>query len=259
MKLYKQIILLIFLVLCHFKAMAQITAQGQGGKIVLWKALGIEQKISERWLSKSAIAYSRHSDLSNYEVLKNAGVFTIRQEMVYRINNHFKFSQGLFYAKRYYNDEDHPAYLNEIRFYPRFYHEFKVGKVQFSHSVRVDFRFFSQPGFETWEKPFEFRNRYLIKASLPLGKSNKNALIFITEFFAATDKQISKDGNMAFSKYNFTENRTSIYFRHLLNKPNAYLDLGLMNQQWFDSDRIMRQSFLLQADIIFLNPFKRKG
>jgi hypothetical protein len=238
---------------------AQISAQGQGGKDVIWLAAGVEQQIGKRWTNKNAIAYSRHSSLNDWNVAKQGGIFTVREELVYRLSNHFKISQGVFYAQRGYYDAEHPAYVNEIRLYPKVYHEFSVRDVKFSQYLRTDIRFFSEPGFNAYNKPLEIRNRYLMKATVPLDRYHKNYLVGMIEFFFATDKKREKDGSTHFTTYQFKENRSSFYFRHHIEKPNAFFDAGVMVQTWNDtSTGRFRETYILQLDLIFINPFGRK-
>lgn len=239
---------------------AQISAQGQGGKDVLWLALGAEQQIGKRWTNKNVVAYSRHSGLNDWNVTRQGGIFTIREELEYRLSKHFKFSQGVFYAERGYYDTEHPAYVNEIRIYPKVYHEFSIRSIRFSQYFRTDIRFFSGPGFDSYNKPLEIRNRYLMKVNVPLDRNNKNYLVGMTEFFFATDKKKEKDGSKHFTAYQFTENRSSLFFRRHIEKPNAFFDAGIMLQTWNDSSTgRFRETYILQLDFIFINPFGQKS
>ena len=239
--------------------LAQISAQGQGGKDVIWLAAGVEQQIGKRWTNKNAVAYSRHSGLNDWNATEQGGIFTVREELSYRLSKHFKISQGVFYAERSYYDAEHPEYINEVRFYPKVYHEFEIKKVKFSQYLRTDIRLFSGPGFQSYNKPLEIRNRYLMKVTLPLDHDDKNNLVGMTELFFATDEKREKDGSTHFTAYQFTENRTSFYFRHHIEKPNAFFDAGIMVQTWKDEALgRFRETYILQIDLILINPFARK-
>lgn len=238
---------------------AQITAQGQGGKVVFWNAIGIEQKIAPRWTNKNVIAYSRHSRMDSWNPFELSGVFTVREELEYRISKSFKASMGTFYAQRSYADSGHPDFLNEIRFYPRIYHEFHAGRIRFSQYLRTDLRLFTGPGFTRWHKPFEFRPRYLMKMTVPLDKKQRNFLVFITEFLAATDEEVAPDGRKTFTRFNLTENRSSVFYRHHIPQPDMFFDIGVMNQLWRNvSDKKFNQTTLFQVDWVFMNPFSRR-
>ncbi len=258
----KRIVCHTICIICIFSSevlYAQISAQGQGGKDVVWLAFGIEQQLGKRWVNKNAIAYSRHSRLNDWDATEQSGVFTVREELVYRLSKHVKISQGIFYAERNYYDAEHPEYINEIRFYPKVYHEFNIQQIKFSHYLRTDFRLFSEPGFKPYNKPLEIRNRYLMKVALPLDAEHKNYLVGMTEFFFATDEKREQDGSTHFTSYQFTENRSSAYFRHHFTKPDAFFDAGVMIQTWKDATReSFRETYLLQIDFILINPFSRK-
>lgn len=238
---------------------AQISAQGQGGKDVIWLAVGIEQKIGKRWTNKNTLAYSRHSELYNWDATQRGGIFTLREELVYRLSKKLKISQGVLYAERSYYDTEHPDYINEIRWYPKVYHEFSIRQMSFSHYLRTDIRFFSEPGFKPYNKPLEIRNRYLMKMSIPLEAEHKNFLVGMTEFFFATDEEREKGASQHFTDYQFTENRSSLYFRHHIQKPDAFFDAGVMVQTWKDAAiGAFRETYILQLDFILINPFGQK-
>jgi hypothetical protein len=98
-----------------------------------------------------------------------------------------------------------------------------------------------------------------MKATVPLDPRDKNYVVVMTEFFFATDEKHEKDGSTHFTAYQFTENRSSFYFRRHLSKPDAFFDAGVMVQTWNDpSVGHFRQTYILQVDLIFLNPFGRK-
>lgn len=237
---------------------AQISAQGQGGNDVVWVALGVEQSVGKRWTNKNAIAYSRHSSQKSWNAMQQSGVFTLREEIVYRFSKRVKIAQGFFYAERNYYDREHPLFLNEIRCYPRIYHEFSYKGISFSQYLRTDLRFFSGPGFTSYHRPLEIRNRYLMKATFPLDRKGKFFLIGITEFFFATDKEKEYDGSSHYTSYHFTENRSSIYLRRKLETLDAFFDVGVMTQTWNDTE-VFRETLILQVDLIFINPFSRNN
>lgn len=250
-----------FLALCLWGgfARAQITAQGQGGRVVLWHAVGLEQQIGKRWTNKNVLGYSRRSAADSWNPVQLPGIFTVREELEYRISSKFKASMGVFYAQRGYADSLHPDFLNEVRFYPRIYHRFHARRIQFSQYLRGDFRLFTAPGFKPWHKPFEFRARYLMKMTVPVHKNDRHFLVFITEFLAATDEETEPDGRKKFTRFNFTENRTSVFYRHHIPKPDMYFDIGVMHQLWRGvTEKKFNQTLLFQVDWVFMNPFGKR-
>lgn len=251
-------VLILALLLPGLPVLAQITAQGQGGKTVLWHAVGLEQQLGKRWVNKNVLAYSRRSNMDSWNPVQLAGVFTVREELEYRISKKFKASVGVFYAQRGYADSAHPEFLNELRFYPRIYHQFQAKRIRFSQYLRTDLRLFTAPGFKAWHKPFEFRLRYLMKMTVPVHKNNRHFMVFITEFLAATDEEVEPDGRKRFTRFNFTENRSSVFYRHHIPRPDMYFDIGVMNQMWRGvTDQKFNQTLLFQVDWVFVNPFKK--
>lgn len=240
-------------------AHAQITAQGQGGKLVFWNALALEQSIGERFVNKNTIAYSRKSTMESWNPFRLPGIFTVREELEYKISRRFKTATGIFYAQHFYDDASHPDFINEIRIYPKIYHQFKLNRIGFSQYFRTDFRFFFSPGFHRWHKPFEFRTRYLMKMLVPLDKKERNYMVFITEFLAATDENVADNGRKTFTRFRFTENRSSVFFRHHIPNPNMFLDIGIMNQMWREGvEKRFNQTLLLQVDWVFIDLLGKK-
>lgn len=250
-------ILFLFLLLARV-AGAQIAAQGQGGKFVFWNAVGIDQSLG-RFTLHSVLGYSRNSGLGSYNPFRQPGVFTLRQEVDYPVSQHLKAALGIMYSERFYDDEDHPDYINEIRLYPRIIHSFKAGRISFSQYLRGDFRWFFRPHFYEWHKPMEIRARYQMKVNIPLDKKERNSLVIMSEILAATDQVIENNDRKVFGKFHFTENRTSTYYRHHIPQPDMFLDLGIMHQTWRDGQsNVFRYTFILQTDLIFVNLFGKK-
>lgn len=239
---------------------AQITAQGQGGKTVFWNALGLEQSAGQRFVNKNVLAYSRHSRMDSWNPVEQPGVWTVREEAEYKISRRFGFSAGIMYAWRAYADSSHPSAINEIRFYPRLYHRFRWGRLRFSQYLRADFRLFSGPRFTPWHKPFELRARYLMKMSVPLDRKDRNYLVFVTEFLAAADRETEPGQGKTFSRFRFTENRSSVFYRHHIPRPDMFFDIGIMHQTWRGSpENQFNRTWLLQVDWVFINPFRHTG
>ena len=226
---------------------------------MFWNAVGLEQKIGKRFTNKNILAYSRRSRMDSWNPFELAGIFTVREELEYRISKKFKVNMGVFYAQRGYADSLHPDFLNEVRFYPKIYHQFQVKRIKFSQYLRTDLRLFAAPGFRPWHKPFEFRARYLLKMTVPLDKKERNFMVFITEFLAATDEEKGVDGRKTFTRFNFTENRSSVFYRHHIPQPDMFFDIGIMNQMWRGvTEKKFNQTLLLQVDWVFINPFKKR-
>lgn len=98
-----------------------------------------------------------------------------------------------------------------------------------------------------------------MKMNVPLDKRKKSALVFMTEFLAATDEEIASNGRKKFTRFRFTENRSSLFYRYHFQQPEMFFDIGLMNQMWrSEGETDFHQTLLIQLDWIFVDIFKRK-
>lgn len=83
-------------------------------------------------------------------------------------------------------------------------------------------------------------------------------MVFITEFLAATDEEVEPGGRRKFTRFNFTENRSSVFYRFHVPKPDMFFDIGVMNQVWRGvMDKKFNHTLLFQVDWVFVNPFKK--
>ncbi|MDO1449425.1 DUF2490 domain-containing protein [Rhodocytophaga aerolata] len=239
-------------------AQAQVTSPGQGGKAVVWTALEVQQQLNKRWTSYTTIGIGRHSHLTDYAVIEQQGTFTLRQGMAYKLSRHFTFSLTAMYGNRAYYEESLPPYQQEIRLYPKLSHSFKRGNFSFSQALRLDIRRFYQPDWSSWKDPLELRPRYQGKATLPLSGNKTNSLIVLTEVMGSA-KGAGKQAGFTLwpdmKPFHFTENRTSLYFRHHLSRLNWDLDLGLMHQYWRLHEHTFISTMHVAVDLIIKNPF----
>lgn len=255
-----QICLLFSVLMGNSKLYAQMTAQGQGGNAVFWLAFGVEQKLGDRWTSKTDVAFSSRSTLNTWNPFEELGVLPANQEIVFKISKHFKISQGFFYARNHQEKDNIKFAVNEYRFYNKLFFDTQIGKLKISNFLRWAFRIYStNTNFNP--KPFAYRNRLGTKLSYPLGKQEKNYLIAITEFFISTQKKVDASGNSSFSAFIYRENRTSLFYRRKFptNNMNVLLDLGLMLQTWRKGEtNNFHKTVLYQIGLTLQNPFSKK-
>jgi|ERR1700752_2653516 len=259
---------LLFLLISS-KIFSQIGAEAQGGKVSLWAALGIDQKISEKWLSVTDIGYGRHSDPNNNAFLKRQGLNVLTQDFIYKANKHFSFSLSMGYWRRNFYEDNIPydarnypqQFRNEIRPYQKTYYHHTVKNIAVTHVLRTDYRFYYDQTFnKQWNTPFEFRARYLQSWKIPLTKNRKNFIIPIDEVLTAIDKYsatVAQQKNSKWSPYQFTENRFSLYYRRSLFNQKIDVDLGVMYQYWRDKPGLstFNTSYNIMFDIIIKEPF----
>jgi len=251
---------------------SQIGAEAQGGKTSLWMALGIDQKISNRWASITDIGYGRHSDPNNNALVKRQGLNVVTQDFIYKANAHWFFAFSFGYWRRDFYDDNIPynsrnyplQYRNEIRPYQKTYYSHNLKNIIITHVFRTDYRFYYDQTFtDKWPTPFEFRARYLQVWKIPLTKNKKNFIIPIDEVLTAVDQYattVASQKNSKWSPYQFTENRLSVYYRRSLLDQKIDFDLGVMYQYWRDKPGVstFNTSFNLMIDVIIKEPFERK-
>ncbi|HKC68693.1 MAG TPA: DUF2490 domain-containing protein [Bacteroidia bacterium] len=258
--------------LVNSKIFSQIGAEAQGGKASLWTALGIDQKITERWLSVTDVGYGRHSDPNNNTFLKRQGLNVLTQDFIYKANKHWDFSVSIGYWRRDFYDNSPPydmrsspqQYRNEIRPYQKTYYHHSIKNITITHIIRTDYRFYYDQTFiYRWSTPFEFRARYLQSWKIPLTKNKKNFIIPIDEVLTAIDKYsatIAQQKNTKWSPCQFTENRLSLYYRRSFFEQKMDIDIGVMYQYWRDrpGESTFNTSYNIMFDLIIKEPFDWK-
>ncbi len=262
----------LFIFLAFFsakKVLSQIGAEAQGGKLTMWAAVGIDQELTNKWLSVTDIGYGRHSDPDNYDLTKRLGLNVITQDFVFKPHEHwgYVFSFG-YWRRNFYEDnipyDARPApyiFRNEIRPYQKIFYTHHINSIKITHLLRTDNRFYYNQYFShAWTTPFEFRLRYMETWRFPLSADKKNWFIAMDEVLTAIDNYSKPTAGKNWSPYQFTENRFSVYYRRRLGDKNVDLDFGLMHQYWRDKPGInaFNVSYNLMFDLIIYDPFGKK-
>ncbi|MGZ3863146.1 MAG: DUF2490 domain-containing protein [Bacteroidia bacterium] len=251
---------------------SQIGAEAQGGQVSLWTALGIDQQISKKWLSVTDLGFGRHSDPDNFSVLKRQGLNVATQDFIYKANSHWHFTLSFGYWRRNAYDDIRPfdmraepfQFRNELRPFQKIYYLHNIGKIKINHVFRTDYRFYYNQDFsDVWGTPFEFRARYLQAWKIPLDPEKKNWFIASDEILSAVDQYngtVARIKNAAWSPYQITENRFSVYYRRSFIEKRIDLDFGIMHQYWRERPGIntFNISYNLMFDIIIHDPFARR-
>jgi len=248
---------------------AQIGAEAQGGQMSLWTAIGIDQKISKKWISITDVGFGRHSDPDNLSFLKRQGLNVFTQDFIYKLNSHWHFAFSFGYWKRnaYLDDSPFDArtfpyqFRNEVRPFQRIYYNHSLRNIKITHAFRTDYRFYYNQNFsDIWTTPFEFRARYMQTWRFPLTKNLKNWFITNDEVLTAIDNYSSATKTITgknWSPYQITENRFSLYYRRSFIEKRIDIDIGIMHQYWRDKPGVsnFNISYNLMFDIIIRDPF----
>lgn len=249
-----------FFLLGMFHVQAQISSPGvSGSKAVTWGALGVTQHLgnNNRWVSTTYVGLARKSDPHSWDLVKKQGLLVLNEEVVYGFNPHWQLSAALsFREQNEYASEapyalEDPAHKYEVRYYSRLYYKHKLKQVSMTYTFRPELRTFYQSSDEPLDTPQEIRIRLKAQASIPLNSTHRNFLIGGNEFLTVTDETPDKH----WSAYHFSEDRLSMYFRHVFADAPVIVDLGLMEQ--FKQDG--HTTSYLAFDVILQDPFGHKA
>ena len=244
------------------RAIAQIGAEAQGGKLTTWVALGFDKELSKRWSSMTDVGFGRHSDPSGgLNPVKRQGLFVLTQDFIYRLSPHWRTAVSLGYWRRNAYQEDAPyeaiqpnTYRNELRPFQKLYYDTKFGKVVFTNTLRADYRFYFTPDFGRWPTPFEFRGREMVNGKIPLDSEGRHWLILNDEILTAADDYSAGTAEKMgrhWSSYKLTENRASVYYRRSFPEHKLDWDIGLMYQYWRETQQsAFNVSYNLMMDFI---------
>ena len=241
--------------LCSINSFAQISSPGiSDANMAFWSAIGVSQKISDRWNVSLYTGNSRQSDPDNISLFKKQAIFVINEETTFNFNKTFSVSACASYrVQNLYADEEPfgpavPATKNEERYYLRFYYREQIGKTKLKFSFRPELRRFSSEGHHPWNPvDEEVRLRLKGQASFPLGNGS-NELILSNEILAATDRVKVVEAEQ-WSDYAITEDRLATFYRHVFS--NVTADIGVMHQIMHDGEYRAHIAF----DLILMNPF----
>lgn len=221
-------------------AFSQISPPGlDDTRAVAWTAIGFSQQIGPRWQTTVYLGGSRESKRDNFSVLQRFAIGVLDFSGLYRVNSHWSIAGAVSFRKQGMYDRDDPGIRNEIRYYTRLYFRHSIRKVSFTYSFRPEYRTY----YSHTDVPYEFRFRLKAQAAVPLNQSGSSQFILGNEVLSVAQPN--------FSKYEYTEDRLTTYFRHTFKKPALIFDGGVMYQFLAGEGLIEHLAF----DFIFLDPF----
>jgi len=264
MKYFKFFTILILVFVTHFVS-AQISPPGlDGTKAVSWGVVGFSQALNKKLSLTVYGGAARMSNPNSWALTKKQGIAVYTHEFLYKLSPKWQASlansfrvQKLYSEESPYEAED-PSYRYELRYYGRLYYRQQFNKVSVNYAFRPEARTFYSPDWEASSRPLELRFRLKATASLPVNQDKTNFIISGNEVLTAVDEYQSatpSDSHHTWSDYHFTEDRFTVYFRHIFKKSDVVLDLGLMEQ--FKSGGHMDPVSYVCFDVLFQNPFSK--
>lgn len=256
-----------FIILClfSFPSLAQLTPPGlDGTKIVAWTAVGFSQALNPKWTTITYLGGARMSDPDSWSPVQKQSIGVFDQSFQYKFNSTWQASlaasirlQNKYEEEAPYEPKD-PSYRYELRYYGRLYYKKNLGRFAMTYSFRPEFRTFYTPDWTPPVMPVELRFRLKAQTSLPINKSKTNYIVGGNEILTAVDEYTvapPTDHHHNWSTYHFTEDRFSMFFRHIFTKSDVILDLGVMEQ--FKAGGHFDPISYLSFDLLFQNPFTR--
>ena len=250
------------------KGTAQITPPGlDGSRVVGWVALGFTQAINSRLALATYAGTSTQSSLGDYNPLGKPAISVINQEVSYQFTPHWQAviagslrSQALYEEEAPYELKN-PGIRQELRTYARLFFRHQHGKINWAHSFRPEYRRFYTANWQDWTTPLQIRLRLKSQFSIPLNRNQTTQLVVANELLSVIDKRTVPPAiESRWSDYRLTEDRLALFVRHLLPKPDLWVDTGLMNQfSWDATNQKIRYTLYLSVDFIFRDPFKKKA
>ncbi|WP_276371418.1 DUF2490 domain-containing protein [Chryseolinea sp. H1M3-3] len=227
--------------------------------VALWSAIGINQEISKRWSISAYAGNSTKSNPDNFLLTQKQAMFILNQETKFEISDRWSLSFCASYRRQNEYQAEHPFLSDdprikiENRYYLRFYFNENFNKIKLTVSLRPELRLFYSDRGHRWS-PLDRGLRFRLKAqvSIPLSPSGANQLIVANEILTATDRE-RKENTYDWTRYSFTENRLSTYFRHTFNHFLS-TDVGIMHQIKASGEYAAH----VGIDLIFTNPFGTK-
>ncbi|HEV7379619.1 MAG TPA: DUF2490 domain-containing protein [Dyadobacter sp.] len=258
-------LLAIVLSSCAIPAFAQISPPGlDDTNLATWGAVGFSQDLNPKWTLTAYLGGARVSNPDRWFPLKKQSIAVYNHEFQYKFNPRWQASLCSSIRLQNKYDEEFPyrpadqAYRWEIRYYGRLYNKQQVGKVNMTYSFRPEFRTFYSPDWTPSSTPIELRFRLKAQASIPLNTAKSNFLLGANEFLSTIDEytlNTPTGREHTWSNYQLTEDRLSVYFRHVFKDQDVILDLGVMEQfkTRSDFDAVSYVAF----DLLIQNPFSK--
>lgn len=239
----------------------QISPPGLGeAHTAEWTALGVRQKISNKWQSVSYIGLGRKSNPDNLNPLTKPAIWVLNQEFYRQFSPHWQYSVAVSYrrqdeySKSYPYEHASPELQQEFRVYSRLSYAYTSGRIKLSPTVRQEFRKFYSPDFSHSHENFQLRSRLRLQLTVNLDEDKRHRLITGSEQLFATSNTF---GEEKWTSLSYKESRFLLYYSYMPKSKFATFSLGYMNN-WVKNSSQHYDAHYMAFDIILENPFHHK-
>lgn len=228
----------LFTVTIYSSCFAQFTPPGLGKvNTAEWFAIGLKQDLNKKETTTSTTYFGvgRTSNPENYNPGERAAIYVINEEIKHKFATHWEYAGALSY--RWQNNYkatkpfefDTPSARQEIRTYSKYSYLTTLDNLDFSFTLRPEFRFFFNPDFSIYNKKYQFRIRLRGKVKINLNKNKTQKIITTEEFLFAMNN------TNYWEEFNYTDSRFTLYYSLKLPKQKTTLNVGYMNDIIGDS------------------------
>lgn len=235
MKLIKQKIVLLFMLLNDLHSFGQLTPPGLGSNTKMngWFAIGLDQKLdsSGRFSSVTYFGLAGQSTVKNVNIFERLGIFVINEEIKYKFKPTWSVSLAASYRHQNEFEKTYPyvaaedRFKQEFRVYARLTKKWQKKWIP-SITLRQEYRKFVDPGFRDWKISAAFRSRLKFQSELTLVSSERLTALVGCEFLFSTDF-LETTGKWQHFQYGETR-LSAILSYHTKNQKISY-GLGYMN------------------------------
>ena len=220
-----------------------------------WFAIGVKQNLNEQKTISSItfLGFGETSNPDDYNPVDRAAIYVINQEFTNRFATHWEYAGALSYRWQNSYKTKAPFEIDasnnqqEIRTYAKLSYLNNLGSIDYSVTLRPEFRLFYNPDFNSPEKKAQFRTRLKGKMAFNLNVVKTRKIIASAEMLLAVSETENWD------TYQFNESRFCLYYSVKIPKQKMTLNLGYMNDLVLKSS--VHDANYIAVDIKFTDLF----
>lgn len=218
----------ILVFILSINVVAQISPPGLGHtKTASWVAVGVKEKVSEKWQMMSYFGVGRVSG-STINPFKSSSILVVNQEFFKQLKKGWKYSFAISGRSQNKNISSNNQSLQqkELRLYGRFSKSFILSRVKITPTVRQEVRKFFLPKSLTDYTDLALRSRFRLQASFSLDEDQSKKIIVSSEQLFSIENPINSND---WGDFNYHESRFLLYYSTKSKSSPVTFDIGYMN------------------------------